>query len=494
MVQNKEVVVKLDYTKPNLINYCITGGIVFALILMNISERKYTPCIALGIAFLLSTIMYWIKPIPQIVKSLLLPLFPALLNMFLVLQDKHSSTFFTVMIICMLMGGLYYQKRLVVIHAIIINILTIIPILILHNGLLTIDLPASEGISHILRMDIGAIVLFILTRRGYQYIYDATQSKQETEELLLKLNDVMDSARKTIDLLDQGILSTSGSVNEVELSSNNVMTATNQMAEGIAQQSQFSSNVSTLASNSLDKMEKTKTLSLDVTHTSETLSSEIEHNLGQVNKMYDEMKNIHQSTDTTYAAVIDLQDNMSNINHLLKDITGIAARTNLLALNASIEAARAGEQGKGFAVVAEEVRKLSSQTRLTADNIVTIVDSINASTQNTLNQVTTGKASIESGSQIMDNLLKTFHDMQSGFQSLNHEIYQESDYINEVVAYYAKIMASIKNIAEISLDHSATAEEICASIEDQNTHLSHINSKMLSLKEQSATLREKVNL
>jgi methyl-accepting chemotaxis protein len=210
--------------------------------------------------------------------------------------------------------------------------------------------------------------------------------------------------------------------------------------------------------------------------------------------MYGEMKNIHTSTDTTYAAVIDLQENMSNINELLKDISAIAAQTNLLALNASIEAARAGEQGKGFAVVAEEVRKLSSQTHKTADSIVTIVDQINASTQNTLDQVSTGKSSIESGSQIMDQLLNSFHNMQKGFQSLNHEIFEESDYINEIVEYYGKILAEVKSIAEISLDHSATAQEICASIEDQNTHLSHINSQMLSLKTQSTTLRDKVNL
>jgi methyl-accepting chemotaxis protein len=492
--KKKEMAVRLDYSKPNLINYCLTGGIVLVFIITNLLEKSYTACYALGAAFVLSSVLFWIKPIPQFVKSLLLPLFPAFLNMLLVILDKQSATFFTVMIACLIMGGLYYQKKLIIVHTIIVNLLSLIPILILNNGLLTADLPAKEGLDHLLRMDVAALILYLLTRKGYQYIYEATEAQQNAETLLAQLNDIMDSAQKTTGVLDEGISDASEYVKEMGISSGAVMAATTQMAEGITKQSQFSADVSALADGSLTKMELTKTLSLESVRTSAALYSEVEENLVQVNKMYGEMRSIHSSADTTYATVVRLQENMADVNHLLNSITEIAARTNLLALNASIEAARAGEQGRGFAVVADEVKKLAAQTHQTASNIVSIVDEITSSADETLTQVVGEKTSIESGSRIMDALLQSFQEMQTGFQSLNREVNQENGYINEVVEAYDKIMDSIKRIAEISLDHSAAAEEICASVEDQNAHLSHINGQLLSLKEQSAILNGKIAL
>jgi methyl-accepting chemotaxis protein len=73
-----------------------------------------------------------------------------------------------------------------------------------------------------------------------------------------------------------------------------------------------------------------------------------------------------------------LFERTKNIARFATMIDTVAARTNLLAMNATLEAVRAGEAGRGFAIVAGEVRALAEETTSATAQISALIGSVDA--------------------------------------------------------------------------------------------------------------------
>lgn len=109
-----------------------------------------------------------------------------------------------------------------------------------------------------------------------------------------------------------------------------------------------------------------------------------------------EIQQLSVNLNDTSHVIEELANSAQSISNILDVIKGIAAQTNLLALNAAIEAARAGEQGRGFAVVADEVRSLAQNTQNSTSEIEAMIIKVQDGAKASVLSMTSGQEQAES--------------------------------------------------------------------------------------------------
>ena len=122
------------------------------------------------------------------------------------------------------------------------------------------------------------------------------------------------------------------------------------------------------------------------------------------NLLIDGVQRIRSCSETSKKKLRSLGDPTRQIGNIVGTITDIAARTEMLALNASIESIRAGEHGRGFAVVADEVRKLAEQTAHSAREIGVLAESLEMQTTDSLSVLSREQTEVESDIAVVESI------------------------------------------------------------------------------------------
>lgn len=112
---------------------------------------------------------------------------------------------------------------------------------------------------------------------------------------------------------------------------------------------------------------------------------------------------IREALVQTETSMKDFLKHLGEIDTLVRNIRDIAAKTDLLALNASIEAARAGQAGKGFAVVADEVSRLSEKVQNAVSSVEVCCSHLRNSASTVANGIDFSKKTLGNGLSVVSD-------------------------------------------------------------------------------------------
>ncbi len=169
--------------------------------------------------------------------------------------------------------------------------------------------------------------------------------------------------------------------------------------------------------------------------------------------------------DNVAESVVNINESSENLINASSLITNIAARTNLLAMNASIEAAHAGEAGRGFAVVAGEIRSLANRSSEQAERVTRDLKN----TRDALVRISDLTGDTQ---QVFHSMIEKFRNVQNLIVGLKSAIGEQNSGNSELLAGIGELRtigADVKEAVERSAEASGLITEAIELLEETNS-------------------------
>ena len=178
--------------------------------------------------------------------------------------------------------------------------------------------------------------------------------------------------------------------------------------------------------------------------------------------------------DLAAAKVLEMQEDAKQIGSVLGVIGGIAAQTNLLALNAAIEAARAGEQGRGFAVVADEVRALAARTQNSTAEVGSMLSRLTQGVAEAVVAMEQTKRSCQAAADTTGQVtggLDSMADSVVQIHDLSSQIATAAEEQSRVTEEINRNMVSIRDMLNLLVENGRNTEQSAESLLSSNRQL-----------------------
>ena len=287
---------------------------------------------------------------------------------------------------------------------------------------------------------------------GKIYVDDMTGYMEEQQkQQKAMLNDVLSTSRVVKEETEVGnehVKELYNAAITVQRSMEEISSATEMSAENVQEQNVMTQEIQRAIEGTVKRSE-------DMVEVAKESDESIQENMQLMEDLKNQSERIAITNQQVNEAMQKLQQRTKEVEEIAGMIFKISNQTNLLALNASIESARAGEAGKGFAVVAEQIRQLAEQTRVSTENIRTIVTELDTNATEVVSAVGQSMVATEQQNTKIVTAAENFEKLGKNITSLIGGIKQIDTDISGIFEANNKIVESVSQL-------SATSEEITA--------------------------------
>ncbi len=356
-------------------------------------------------------------------------------------------------------------------------------------------------ISMILAFGVSLVFGILLSNKISKQIVSIADDAEEIAKGNLKIGKFESSSKDEIGQLGRAFRTMTDNliqlVQQVSLSSEQVAASSQQLSAGAEESAQASQQVAAAIMEVSVGTEKQRNAVNETSAVVQQISAGIQQISGNaktavkttektalsavdgsqaIDKTIQQMINIEKTVTGSANVVMSLGERSREIGQIVDTISGIAAQTNLLALNAAIEAARAGEQGRGFAVVADEVRKLAEQSQEASKQIALLINEIQQDTQNAVISMNEGTHQVKLGTEVAETAGLAFNEITSLVNQVSFQVREISDEIQQMALGSQRIVSSVAEIYETSRDITGQTQTVSAATEEQTASVEEIAS------------------
>jgi len=319
---------------------------------------------------------------------------------------------------------------------------------------------------------------------------EMTNSMKTMQQSLSQMINRIKDNSSNINVQSQNLSSVA---KEISSSSEDVAEAINEIAVGTGTQSEDLISVTDILNEFSNKLSDMVSEIKVVDSNSREISLMASESNNEMNELNRSVTKVSSSFKTFNSKIVGLGKDINEINEITNIINSIAEQTNLLALNAAIEAARAGESGRGFSVVADEIRKLAEQSKVSSENISKLIGVISKNTDVIVNDSVEMDDELINQVDIINSSITSFRKI---IESVN-EVIPKIEIVKNSAEYIDKdkntILSRVDGISSVSLEVSASAQEIASASEEMNASTGEVVAAAQILSTMTSGMLEEVN-